>query len=95
VIKNAKAKGRRNEYRSIRLLESAGYCCTRAAASLGVFDIVGIGSTDFILCQVKTRVWPSRKEMEDIYSFRCPPNCRKIVHRWHDWQKLPDVKECK
>ena len=26
------------------LLEAAGYACTRAAASLGIFDIVGIGS---------------------------------------------------
>jgi hypothetical protein len=34
-LKNCKAKGSRNERRSIRLLEAAGYACTRAAASLG------------------------------------------------------------
>ena len=31
---NAKAKGTRNEHRSMRLLEAAGYAVTRAAASL-------------------------------------------------------------
>ena len=33
---NTKAKGNRNEHRSIALLEAAGYRCTRAAASLGI-----------------------------------------------------------
>ena len=55
---NAKAKGTRNEHCSIRLLEAAGYACTRAAASLGAWDIIGVGSTDFALVQVKTRDWP-------------------------------------
>jgi hypothetical protein len=31
---------------------------TRAAGSLGAWDLVGIGSTDAVLCQVKTRDWP-------------------------------------
>jgi hypothetical protein len=43
---NAKAKGTRNEHRSIGMLEAAGYQCTRAAGSLGAWDIIGIGSTD-------------------------------------------------
>ena len=90
---NAKGKGTRNEHRSIRLLESAGYQCTRAAASLGAWDIVGIGSTDVVLVQVKTRDWPGSAEMETLTGFPCPPNCKRIVHRWRDRQKLPDVRE--
>ena len=90
---SAKAKGTRNEHRSIRLLESAGYQCTRAAASLGVWDIVGIGSADFVVCQVKTRDWPGSVEMETLRLFVCPPNTKKLVHRWKDRQRLPDVKE--
>ena len=31
---NAKAKGTRNEHRSMAVLEAAGYRCTRSAASL-------------------------------------------------------------
>jgi len=52
---NAKAKGRRNEHRSMALLEAAGYRCTRSASSLGEWDIIGIGRADVVLVQVKTR----------------------------------------
>lgn len=77
----------------MRLLEAAGYHCTRSAASLGEWDIIGIGPDGFALCQVKTRDWPGAEEMEGLQSFRVPPNCRKLVHRWHDPQRLPDVCE--
>ena len=90
---NAKGKGTRNEHRSIRLLESAGYSCTRAAASLGAWDVIAIGSQDMILLQVKTRDWPGSVEMETMKNFRCPPNCRRLIHRWRDRQRLPDTKE--
>lgn len=69
-----------------------GYRTTRAAASLGAWDIIGIGSTDVVLVQVKTRDWPGLVEMEALQSFPCPPQCRKLVHRWRDRQQVPDVK---
>lgn len=90
---NAKRKGNRNEYKTIRLLEAAGYACTHAAASLDVFDIIGVGSTDIILCQVKSNEWPGSVEMEAIKNFPAPPNSRKLVHRWRDRVSLPDVQE--
>jgi Holliday junction resolvase len=90
---NAKAKGTRNEHKSIRLLEAAGYRCTRAAASLGAFDIIAISATDIILCQVKSNDWPGSVEMETIRNFPAPPNARRLVHRWRDRQSTPDVKE--
>jgi hypothetical protein len=90
---NAKRKGSRNEHRSMRLLEAAGYSCTRAAGNLGAFDIIGIGSTDFVAVQVKTRDWPGAEETEGLWEFRCPPNCRKLLHRWRDRQRQPDTKE--
>ena len=93
MIRNAKRKGTRNEHRSIRLLESAGYQCCRSAASLGAWDIVGIGSTDVVLVQVKSNAWPGSVEMETLQLFRVPANCRKLVHRWRDRQRLPDVRE--
>jgi hypothetical protein len=40
---NAKRKGIHNAHRSRRLLETAGYAVTRAAGSLGAWDLVGIG----------------------------------------------------
>jgi hypothetical protein len=90
---NPKAKGTRNEHRSMAVLEAAGYRCTRSAASLGAWDIVGIGSTDVILVQVKTRDWPGAAELEALQLFPCPPNCRRILHRWRHRQRLPDVRE--
>lgn len=90
---NGKRKGTRNEHRSMLLLESAGYSCTRAAASLGAWDVIGVGGTDVVLVQVKTRDWPGAVEMETLRGFRCPANCRRLVHRWRDRQRLPDVKE--
>ena len=90
---NAKAKGTKREHRSITLLEASGYRCTRAAASLGAFDIIGIGSTDVVLVQVKSRDWPGTAEMEALRDFPCPPQCKKLIHRWRDRQRWPDVRE--
>ena len=90
---NAKAKGNRSEHKSIKLLEAAGYRCTRAAASLGVFDVVAISRTDILLVQCKTNEWPRAIELEAIRLFPAPPNCRKLIHRWKDRQPMPDVKE--
>jgi len=90
---NAKAKGSRNERRSMRILEAAGYACTRAAASLGTFDVIGIGATDVVLVQVKTCDFPDAAEMEALRMFPCPPNYRKLIHRWRDRRRRPDVEE--
>jgi Holliday junction resolvase len=90
---NTAGKGARNERRSMALLEAAGYQCTRAAASLGAWDLIGIGSTDVVLVQVKTRDWPGALEMDQLKLFPAPPNCRKLLHRWRDRQRRPDVRE--
>ena len=93
MIKNCKAKGTKNEHRSIRLLEAAGYACTRAAASLGAWDIIGVSSANVVLVQVKTRDWPGAAEMETLRNFPAPATCCKLVHRWRDHQRQPDVRE--
>lgn len=90
---SSKAKGTRNEHRSMAVLEAAGYACTRAAASLGAWDIIGIGSADVVLVQVKTRDWPGTAAMEALKLFAAPANARKLVHRWRHHQRLPDVRE--
>ena len=90
---NPKAKGSRNERRSMEIFEKAGYRCTKSGGSLGPWDIIGVGSNDFILCQSKTRDWPGTIEMAELKEFVCPPNTKKLIHRWKDYQRLPDVKE--
>ena len=89
----SKRKGTRNEHRTIALLETAGYVCTRAGGSLGAWDVIGIGSKDVVLVQCKTNAWPGSVEMETLRNFVCPPMCKKLVHRWRDYQRKPDVKE--
>lgn len=88
-----KAKGTRNEYKSRRILEAAGYYVVRSAGSHGIFDLIGIGTTDLVLCQVKTTCWPSLLELEQIREFQAPENARKLVHRWRDRMSMPDVRE--
>jgi hypothetical protein len=90
---NCEGKGTRNEHRSITILEASGYRCRRSAASLGEWDVIGIGSTDVVLLQCKTRDWPGSAEMAILREFSVPPNTRKLVHRWRDHQRLPDVRE--
>lgn len=90
---NSKAKGSRNERRSIEIFEAAGYQCTKSGGSLGAWDVIAISPTDFIVCQVKTSSWPGSVEMETLLEFRVPSNCKKLVHRWRPYQRKPDVKE--
>jgi Holliday junction resolvase len=92
-IKNCKAKGTNREYRTIELLEAAGYACTRAAGSLGAWDIIGIGSTDVVLVQVKSNRNAPPAEREILKEFICPPNCKKLIHIWPDFARRPIVKE--
>ena len=92
ALKNAKAKGNRNEHRSIRLLETQGYRCTRAAASLGDWDIVGIGA-DVVLVQTKSNRWPRSDEMKRLRAFPVPAGVRKLLHRWRDRVRVPDIRE--
>ncbi len=90
---NAKAKGTRNEHRSMRLYEALGYETLRAGASLGTWDFLACNRTEVIFCQVKTGRYPGSVEMEAIREAMVPVNGRKIIHRWMPRRLLPDVKE--
>jgi hypothetical protein len=90
---NAKAKGTRNEHRSKRLLEASGYCVTRAAGSLGAWDLIAVSATDFALIQVKSNRPPSPAEREALALFPCPQNCKRLIHVWVDRQRVPRVTQ--
>lgn len=92
---NAKRKGSRNERRTMAYLKADGYSCTRAAASLGVFDVIGVGETDVVLVQVKSNRWPGATETERIRLFRAPATARKFIYRWVDRRPAPDIREVK
>lgn len=93
TLKNSKAKGSRNERRSRDIFRAAGYYVTRAGASLGEWDLVALGPHGVILCQVKTRDWPGALEMGALRE-SCPwPYVTRLVHRYRDGVRQPDVRE--
>ena len=92
-LRNLKRRSYRAEERSIRLLEAHGYRCCRAAASLGEWDIVGVGSVDVVLARVMTDEWPSVEKLEMLRSFGAPVNCKKVIHCWVGRRHVPDVRE--
>ncbi len=60
--KKSKDKGTRRELQTIRYLEDRGFACTRAAGSMGVWDVIA-DRRDFTLrIQVKSNHWPGPAE---------------------------------
>jgi Holliday junction resolvase len=92
---NTKRKGSKNERRSRRLLEAQGYAVTRAAASLGAFDLIAICARNILLVQVKSNRWPCAAEVEQMRAFGAPKVARKVIHRWRDRARAPDVRVLK
>jgi Holliday junction resolvase len=89
---NAKRKGTRNEHRAIKLLESTGYYCTRAAGSLGMWDIVAVGKQGLRLIQCKTNRKPGLVEMEALMMFDAmPPGATKELWIYYDYQRNPEI----
>lgn len=76
------------------LLEGDGYACTRAAASLGLFDIIAVGARDIRLVQVKSggecRLRPVDRAA--IAAFVAPANASREVWRFFDRQKSPTIE---
>lgn len=91
-VRDTKAKGARNERRSRRLLEAAGFCVVRAGGSLGPFDLVALNASCVLLVQVKSNRWPSEAELETMRSFPAPHGSLKVIHRWDDRKHLPQVR---
>ena len=88
----AKAKGTRNEHRTMRYLEAIGFACTRAAASLGAWDVVAVSRREVKLIQVKTNRWPPSHEMEQLELFEAPSGVSREVWRWDDYARRPKVR---
>lgn len=61
------AKGRRREYRTQQILETAGYLTLRAASSKGVADVVAVRAQDVRLISVKSgSAYASSAERETL-----------------------------
>jgi len=75
------------------MLEADGYVCTKAGGSLGVFDVIAIGSQDVRCIQVKAGTARlSRKERQAIAAVLVPPNVAREYWRFPDYCRRPDVE---
>ena len=93
-VQNTSAKGSRAEHRAMKILEAAGYACTRAAASLGVFDVVAVGPRDIRLVQIKAgaRCQISGIDREAIRLFVAPSNASREIWKFFDRVKHPIIE---
>lgn len=90
---NTKAKGTRAEHRCMKALEAAGYVCTRASASLGLFDVIAIGPKDVRLVQVKAGTkYLSGIEREQIAALSVPDNVSRECWRYPDRARTPLIE---
>jgi len=76
---NRYAKGRRLEYRIMRLLEADGYKTLRSAGSHGLYDIVAWKEDDVRFIQAKHKPYVTRKEIEKIEKDVMPAKCRREI----------------
>jgi hypothetical protein len=75
------------------LLEAEGYCCTRAGGSLGVFDVIAIGSTHVGAIQVKagtSRLTPA--ERRAVGAIVVPDNVSREYWRFLDYARAPIIE---
>jgi Holliday junction resolvase len=87
---NTKAKGRRIEHKVRDIYSALGYRVIRSAASLKEWDLVAIGKHDTYLIQCKAgSSKPSKKEVERMEQFECPPFMHKVLVLWPDRAKEP------
>lgn len=82
------AKGRRNEYKSMKLLENEGWMCFRTAGSHSDWDIIALKrGYQPMLVQVKTNKKPIPMDRGGEYS----DYWILIHHVWYDRATRPEV----
>ena len=89
----SKAKGSRAERKTIKILDAAGYLCTKAGGSLGVFDVIALGRWEIKAIQVKSGTARlSSLEREAIRLLRLPENVSRECWRFPDRCKAPLIE---
>jgi len=89
-------KGRRAEYRTQRVLETAGYIALRTAGSHGVVDVIGLGPLGHVrLISVKAGVArPSGVEREALDALQRQSDRWTVeIWRWPDRATAPLIEQ--
>ena len=88
-----KRKGTRAERRAIKILEAAGYHCTKAGGSLGAFDVIALGRLGVRAIQVKSggaRLSPL--ERETIKGLDLCATITREYWRFPDYARVPIIE---
>jgi Holliday junction resolvase len=94
MVNKKYVKGRNNEYKIVKILENAGYTCSRSAGSHGKFDIIAFNESGIRLIQSKTNGCMTEIEREAIKEFKnCPPNATKEIWMWYDGKSIPIIEK--
>ena len=87
---NQYRKGREREYRTMRLLEAAGYDAYRMAGSHSPVDVIGVDKLGLRLIQVKSgRANVTPHERETLKLLARPTNSTVEVWRWRERAREP------
>jgi hypothetical protein len=91
---NSAIKGRAREHKSRDRLTADGYTMLRCAGSKGHgWDLCGWRADGWVLVSVKSAEWPSPSERQRLADVVVPPGTRKLILRWRDRARQPDVRE--
>ena len=86
-------KGREREYRTMRLLEAAGFSAFRMAGSHSPVDVIGLSATGVRLIQVKAgKANVTPLEREALKRLERPTNSTVEVWRWKDRVRDPLIE---
>ncbi len=91
MLKNAKAKGARNERKAKKFLESHGYHVVKAGGSLGLFDLLAVGEQLMYMLQIKSNRNASLAERKRLEAFKAPAYAIKEIWVYTDRVSQPDV----
>jgi Holliday junction resolvase len=90
---NSAAKGRRAEHRARALLEAAGFCVCRAAASKGPADLVAWDTTSIRFISVKSGTkYATAVERESLQMMPRPANSSVEIWRMPDRCRQPVIE---
>jgi hypothetical protein len=91
---NTAAKGRRAEHRARALLEAAGFCVCRAAASKGPADLIAWTATSIRFVSVKAGgQYASEVEREALRQMPRPANSTVEIWRLPDRCRAPFIEQ--
>jgi hypothetical protein len=82
---NRKEKGELSEQRSKDILVRLGYKVVKSEYSRSPFDLYGFKGDELLMVQVRTRNYPSDKEVAAMLDFPEPKRIVKEVHLWRDY----------